>query len=195
MWIRESREREMMNAVDEIRELYEYNRWANGRVLDAAGRLTQKEFTHDLGSSYRSVRDTLAHILAAEWIWLSRWRGTSPSGVPESWNLSTFDALRAKWAEVEADQRAFVDGLTEEALEGVVAYRNTKGIGFENPLRQLLRHVVNHSTYHRGQVITMLRQLGAEAVSTDLVLFHRERAGAAEAGPRSRDTPASGGSR
>jgi uncharacterized damage-inducible protein DinB len=123
------------------------------------------------------VRETLAHVLAAEWVWLTRWRGSSPPGLPESWDLSSLEVVRAQWAEVEADQRAFVEGLDEAALDRVVAYRDTRGTPYENPLGQLLRHVVNHSTYHRGQVITMLRQLGAEAVATDYVVYLRERAG------------------
>lgn len=165
-----------MKRVDEIRELFAYNRWANRRVLDAAARLSPEQLSRDLGSSFPSVRETLAHVLGGEWIWLSRWRGTSPPGFPESWDLSSLEAARARWAEVEADQRAFVDGLDEDALDRVVAYRDTRGTPYENPLGQLLRHVVNHSTYHRGQVITLLRQLGAEAVATDLVVYLRERA-------------------
>ena len=162
--------------VDEIRELYAYNRWANHRMLDAASSLSVDAFTRDLGSSFPSVRATLVHILASEWMWLSRWRGESPSGFPEGWGDSTFDALRARWSEVERDQQAFVSELTEEAVGRSVAYRNTRGEPFEQPLAQMLRHVINHSTYHRGQVTTMLRQLGAETVATDLIRFYREGA-------------------
>jgi uncharacterized damage-inducible protein DinB len=163
--------------MDELRDLYAYNRWANRRVLDAAARLSPEQLSRDLGSSFPSVRETLAHVLAAEWVWLTRWRGSSPPGLPESWDLSSLEVVRAQWAEVEADQRAFVEGLDEAALDRVVAYRDTRGTPYENPLGQLLRHVVNHSTYHRGQVITMLRQLDAEAVATDYVVYLRERAG------------------
>lgn len=166
-----------MSRMDEMRDLYAYNRWANRRVLDAAARLSPEQLSRDLGSSFPSVRETLAHVLAAEWVWLTRWRGSSPPGLPESWDLSSLEVVRAQWAEVEADQRAFVEGLDEAALDRVVAYRDTRGTPYENPLGQLLRHVVNHSTYHRGQVITMLRQLGAEAVATDYVVYLRERAG------------------
>lgn len=157
-----------------IRELYEYNRWANGRVLDATSRLSTEEFTRDLRNSFASVRDTLVHILGAEWIWLSRWRGVSPRGAPEDWADSTHDQLRARWREVEADQAAFLASLTEDALDRIVSYTNTRGRPFANPLAALLLHAVNHSTYHRGQVTTMSRQLGAQPASTDLVLFYRE---------------------
>lgn len=166
-----------MTRVDEIRDLYAYNRWANRRILEAAARLTPEELARDLGSSFPSVLGTLAHVLSAEWIWLERWRGTSPPGLPDDWDLSGLDLVRARWAGVEADQRAFVEGLDEAALDRVIAYRNTAGAPFENPLGQLLRHLVNHSTYHRGQVVTMLRQLGAAAVATDYVVYLREPSG------------------
>lgn len=165
-----------MTRMDEFRDLYAYNRWANRRILDTAARLSPEELSRDLGSSFPSVLETLAHVLAAEWIWLVRWRGSSPPGLPESWDLSSLEAVRARWADVEADQRAFVEGLDGAALDRVVAYRDTRGNPYQNPLGQLLRHVVHHSTYHRGQVITLLRQLGADAVATDYVVYLRERA-------------------
>lgn len=158
--------------IEEIEDLYAYNRWANHRTLDAASRLSPEAFAKDLGSSFPSVRDTLVHILSVEWVWLSRWRGHSPSGVPDSWDVSTLEGVQSQWAAVEQDQQAFISELTAPMLGRSIAYRTTKGDPFEQPLGQMLRHVVNHSTYHRGQVVTLLRQLGAEAVSTDLILFY-----------------------
>lgn len=168
---------EEVSVIDEIRELYAYDRWANRLILDAASELGADELERDLGSSFSSVRETLAHILAAEWVWLERWRGRSPEAVPDSWNLGTLDELLTKWAEVEDDQAVLLSEMSEADLLRRVAYRNTKGEPFEQPMWQMLRHVVNHSTYHRGQVVTMLRQLGADAPSTDLILFYRRRGG------------------
>src|SRR5690606_38710503 len=164
--------------------LFAYNRWANHRILDAAAKLGDEALDRDLGSSFPSVRATLAHVLSAEWVWLSRWKGTSPTGLPDSWDLSTLDAIRARWAEVEREQHALIDALGEDDLRRAVAYRNIKGQPFTSTMAQMLRHVVNHSTYHRGQVITMLRQLGAEPLSTDLIASYRQHAPvSAEAGP------------
>jgi uncharacterized damage-inducible protein DinB len=161
--------------MDEIFDLYEYNRWANDRVLNAVDPLTPEQFTRDLQNSFPSVRDTIVHIMSAEWIWLSRWLGTSPTGRPDDWDVSTLEAIRARWAQIEAQRGAFIATLTPESLATPVSYRNTQGEPFTNPLGHLLRHVVNHSTYHRGQVATMLRQLGVPPISTDLVLFYRQR--------------------
>lgn len=159
--------------IQVARELYAYNRWANHRTLDAVAALNEEAFNRDLGSSFPSVRDTLAHVLAAEWVWLRRWKGTSPRGTPDDWNLSTLEAIRARWTEVERKQEAFVSGLEDGDLRRVVAYRNTAGRPFESTIGEMLRHVVNHSTYHRGQVVTMMRQLGAEPAGTDLIQYYR----------------------
>ena len=162
-----------MTRIDEIRQLYEFNRWANHRMLEAAGTLPAEQFTRDLGSSFPSVRDTLAHMLSAEWIWLARLHGSSPTGGPEGWATSALEQLKRHWADVEREQAAFLAGLAESRLDEVLDYRNTAGKPFREPLWQILRHVVNHSTYHRGQVTTMLRQLGASPPATDLILFFR----------------------
>jgi uncharacterized damage-inducible protein DinB len=162
--------------LDEIRELFAYNRWANHRLLEAAARLDDEAFTRHLGGSFPTVRDTLAHIVSAEWIWLARWLGDSPMAAPESWDLATLAGIRAEWEQVERDREAFLAGLDDGALAGIVAYRSMRGEPFAQPLGQLLRHVINHSTYHRGQVASQLRQLGVAVPATDLVLYYRERA-------------------
>lgn len=160
-----------------IRGLFAYNRWANARILGAVDPLDAEQFLRDLGSSFRSVRDTLVHILSAEWIWLERWRGTSPAAMFDPAAFPTLERIRARWRDVEAGQAAFVDAATNDRLQAPVAYRNTRGERWEYPLWQLMAHVVNHSTYHRGQITTLLRQLGAQAVATDLLVFYdRSRA-------------------
>ena len=155
--------------------LFAYNRWANARTLSAAARLTPDQFTRDLGSSFASVRDTLVHIYGAEWIWLARWKGTSPTTAVVAADVPDVAALTARWKTVEEEQAAFIKDLADADIERMIEYANLKGDRFTNPLGRLMQHLVNHSTYHRGQVTTMLRQLGATPVSTDLVTFLRER--------------------
>ena len=162
--------------IDEIRGLYEYHRWANQRLLDAVSKLTPEQFNQNLQSSFPSVRDTLVHMMGADWIWLARWKGVSPTSQPDTWDLSSFESIRAQWLLLEAQQTAYISALSDAALRSWIDYRTLKGEPFSNPLWQLLRHVVNHASYHRGQVTTMLRQLGAAAVSTDLIVFYREKA-------------------
>ena len=159
-----------MNKQD-VEYLYEYNRWANARVLDAVSKLTPEQFSRDLQSSHRSVRDTLAHILAAEWIWLERWKGVSPNALLIPSDFPTVESLETRWAVVEGGYTEFINGVTDGSLATVIAYTNTRGEEWAYPLGQMLQHVMNHSSYHRGQVTTMLRQLGAEVNPVDLLVF------------------------
>lgn len=166
---------------EEMRVLYDYNVWANHRALDAAAALTNEQFVKPMGSSFSSVRDTLAHVCAAEWIWLERFQGRSPAALPDGKECEDVASLQAKWAEQEGQLLGFVSKLTQEDLNRVLEYKTLKFGVYKNPLWQSMQHVVNHGTYHRGQVTTMLRQLGAKAILTDLMHFYRERAVAAGA--------------
>lgn len=161
--------------LPEILDLFAYNRWANGRLLDAAGQLSDDQFTHALGGSFPSLRDTLAHMLAADWVWLSRWQGDPLGTAPDLSGCTDIAAIRGRWEVLEAAQSAYLAGLTEASLARPVSIITRTGLSLELPMRDTLRHVVNHATYHRGQVVTLLRQLGAEAVSTDLTLYYSMR--------------------
>jgi uncharacterized damage-inducible protein DinB len=167
---------------DDIQLLFEYDRWANNRVLQAASALSPDQFTHDLGGSFRSVRDTLLHIIGGEWGWLTFWKEPSPNSafLADLWDrhdalfhpqaFPDFAAVRAKWAEVEKEQMEFVNSLTDEALTKTLPIREKQA-----SLMHLMQHLANHSTYHRGQVALMLRQLGAKPLATDFVMFLAER--------------------
>lgn len=160
--------------MDELRRLFEYNRWANLRFLDAADELAPEEFLRELRSSFPSVRETLIHLIGAEWVWLSRWQGTSPTGFPEASELTSIQAIRDRWDALWEDQQAFLEGLTPEAESRPVHYRLFSGEEDEQTLGELMRHVINHATYHRGQLVTFLRQLGRTPPSTDYIRFLRE---------------------
>jgi len=165
-----------MNKHD-VEYLYEYNRWANFRVLDAVSKLTPEQFARDLQSSHRSVRDTLTHILAAEWIWLERWKEESPNALLDPADFPTVESVRRRLSEVANECAEFIDGLTDQSLGEAITYTNTKGEQWTYSLGHMLQHVMNHSTYHRGQVVTMLRQLGAEVNPVDLLVFMDVTAG------------------
>ena len=165
-----------MRNAEEVRSLFAYNRWANRRTLDSAAALSPHELHKDLGGSFPSIRDTPVHILAAEWIWLERWRGVSPRSFLDPAEFPDFSKLTDRWRRMETEQAQFVDSVTPDALAGDLSYVNTKGATWTYPLGRMMQHVVNHSSYHRGQVSTMLRQLGHGAVSTDLLVFFDEGA-------------------
>jgi len=163
---------------DDIRLLYEYERWANSRALRAVSTLTPEQFTRDLGGSFHSVRDTLLHMLGGAWIWLSFWKEASHSPAvltnlkerrdvlfhPDAFpNVAT---VQSTWTAVEKEQAEFVNGVTDQSLEKLVPIRAT-----HLRLSHLMQHLVNHSTYHRGQLALMLRQLDAEPLPTDFHVF------------------------
>ncbi len=163
---------------DDIELLYEYGRWANQRVLQAAATLSDEQFTRDLRGSFCSVRDTLLHIMGGEWSWLAYWKERSPDSAfledlrarrSVLFNPATFPSLasvRARWAEIEAEKTEFVSRMTDESLGSMVPFRNT-----HVRLAHLMQHVANHSTYHRGQIALMMRQLEAEPLATDFHVF------------------------
>ncbi len=166
---------------DDIQLLFEYDRWANNKVLQAASSLSEEQFIRDLRGSFCSVRDTLVHIIGGEWLWLSYWR--APSHGPEVIvelraqrdthihpNLfPDIASVQLKWTEVEREQVSFVSCVTDKDLKTKLPAR---GILIE--LVHLMQHMVNHSTYHRGQISLMMRQLNAEPVATDFHVFLAE---------------------
>jgi len=163
-------------TLHDLRTLLDYHYWARDRVLDAAAALSPEQFTRDMGSSFRSVRDTLAHTYAAEWAWYSRWQGTSPTALLAPDMFPDVASLRATWAELESKMRAYLDELGDAAIDRVFEYKLLNGSAGASPFSHMLQHVVNHASYHRGQVTTMLRQLGAKpAKSMDMIGFYRER--------------------
>jgi uncharacterized damage-inducible protein DinB len=167
--------------VEDFRLLYDYNSWANHRTLDACAALSEEQFTRDLGSSFRSVRDTLAHICGVEWLWLERWHGRSHNALPPAAEFPNLGSLRRRWDEVERNLLDYVASLTAEDIQRIIQHKTTQGVQQAAPLWQMLPHLVNHGTYHRGQVATLLRQLSAKPISTDMIFFYRERATKASA--------------
>jgi uncharacterized damage-inducible protein DinB len=162
--------------IQEARTLINYNYWARDRVLAAVDRLTDQQFTSSVTSSFESVRDTLVHTLWAEAIWLSRWR-REPRPAIVATGFETAASVRKAWQEEESKMRAFFETVDDAGLAGVIEYTGLNGQPYATPLFQMLQHVVNHGSYHRGQVTTLLRQLGvAPPNALDLIVFHRETA-------------------
>ena len=160
--------------MDDLRRLLEYNRWATLRMLAVLEQLAEAELQREILSSFPSVLATLVHAMGAEWVWLERWKGTSPTALPRAEGLDSVAAVRGRWDELWADQQAFLGGLGAGDVERPVSYRLFNGDADTRPLGELVRHVVNHATYHRGQLVTMLRQLGRTPPSTDYVRWLRE---------------------
>jgi uncharacterized damage-inducible protein DinB len=164
--------------ADVIRTLYAYGAWANARVLGAAAQLSFKQLvTADTGG-YGSVRDTLVHIAAAEWLYLERWRGRSPTTLWDPVTFPDVTAIRTRWAAVESETQAFVATLREEDLGQVVAYVNEQGETWAYPLWQHLLHQANHATQHRSEVAAVLTRFGHSPGWLDFLVYLDEQQGA-----------------
>jgi uncharacterized damage-inducible protein DinB len=164
-----------MIPLHTVRELFDYNYWARDRQLQACETLTEEQFQTSMGSSFSSVRDTLLHLLMAEWVWLERWqhdRSVSKDDVKEfsAEALPTLDDIRRRWMGVENDMRRYLSTLTEETMSEPLTYVNFKGETWTYPRWHTLFHLINHQSYHRGQMTTLLRQLGVAAPQVDFLV-------------------------
>ena len=163
-----------MNLQD-TRNLIAFHYWAVNRMFDALEPLTLEQFTREVGGSFGSIRNTVVHTLSAECVWLARWKGESPAGMMAPDAFTDVGSVRSAWTDQETKLRTFFDALGEEGIQKRIPYRTFAGVESESILWQMLQHVVNHASYHRGQVTTFLRQLGcAPPKGTDLITFYRE---------------------
>ena len=163
--------------LNELRTLVDYHYWARDRLLQAVEPLTPDQLASPIESSFSSLRETLVHLWGAEVIWLRRWEGDSPTALPAGDALTDLASIRRVWAEEEAKLRALLERLGEDGVTRPMEYRTFDGKPYVQPFWQMLLHLVNHGSYHRGQATTMLRQLGAEPPrQMDFSAFCRERA-------------------
>ena len=156
--------------------MYEYNYWANHKILRAATELSPEQFAAPQDLSWGSIRDVLVHIMGAEWVWRMRCQELrSPSAMLDPTQFPTLDALISRWNEEEAAMRAYLASLNETALAQPLAYVSTSGRPFSSTLWHILLHVVNHGTQHRAEVAHLLTQLGHSPGDIDMILFSREQ--------------------
>lgn len=160
----------------EMLTLYDYNYWANQRVLEAAAQVTPDQFEAPAFTSHGSLRGTLAHILGTEIVWRLRCQeGISPRAIPAAEDFPTLDTLLQKWWQEENVMRAYLETLEEKDLSSPTRYTNTKGIQFENILWKILLHVVNHGTQFRGEAGVLLSQYGHSPGDLDFILYLRQK--------------------
>ncbi len=165
-------------TLDEMRMLFDYDRWANQRLWEAVVALPPGTVEREVGSqfSFPTLKGMLGHILGGHIVWLGRWRGAS-AAVPSGKDFPDLATLRARWDEAEVDLIAFAAGLSEADLARTIHYKNTQGQAFALPLGSLMQHLVNHGTHHRSEVATMLTMLGVSPPPTDLTVYHLVRTG------------------
>lgn len=159
----------MSELLPTVRGLLAYTVWADRTVLGALRETRPEDLVRDTGSSFGSVLGTMAHVLGAEQLWLSRLLGVPLPRLPGGEDFPALDVLAASFEDFWPQLEFYLAALAEEQLAGDFSWISTEGDSRAAPLRQVLLHVVTHSAYHRGQVAAQLRQLGRPAPSTDLL--------------------------
>ena len=148
---------------------WKFHQWATNRTFEVCEVLNPEEFTKDLGNSFSSIRDTLAHCLFADGIWFHRIQQL-PFTRPKLEDFSSSQDLQAAWKPIS---ERWTDLIQQTELEQTIKYTALDGQAFENSFEEITRHVINHGTYHRGQIMMMLRLLGHQAVATDWIAYSR----------------------
>jgi uncharacterized damage-inducible protein DinB len=158
-----------MTLVDH-RFLFGYTKWANEQLFDAVLALEPECHFRPVGGSFACIRDTWGHLAAADWVWLCRWTGESPKGWP-TWAAGSVEDIREEWRRIHAQRDEFLAALREEDLTLEVEFTRLNGETDRARLGFLLQHVVNHGTYHRGQIAAQIRLVGGVPPSTDLLRY------------------------
>lgn len=160
--------------ISELRDLYDYNRWAHEKTLDAAAMLGSARFAESSGGSNLSLRSVLQNLLAEEVIWLSRWEGHSLAESPDYSECADTAALMERWTYLWKRQASFIESLIEDDLGNPINIRMSNGIETVQPLGETLTHVVNQAAYLRGEAAVLIRQLGGTPPATDLFTYRLE---------------------
>jgi len=162
-----------MNKQD-LQVLYAYNRWANGRILETAAKISTAQFVAPSDFPHGSLCGTLVHTLFAEWVWRLRWQGAAPSGHWKPEDFPSLTSLEIRWQAEEIKLIEFVDGLVEERLTAEFDYISTEGNPHRRVVWETMVHLVNHGTQHRSEAAAILSAMGQSPGDIDLVVFLNE---------------------
>jgi uncharacterized damage-inducible protein DinB len=168
----------MMDAMavnaETIRTHIAFTTWASRRLVEAAATLSEEELTRDFQTSDRSVLGTLAHVYAADRVWLGRIEGRPPARFLDPEVDLKLAVLQNQWPALLGRWGEWAAGLSDADAEAVIAYKDLKGNPYSSPLWQIVLHVVNHGTHHRGQVSGFLRSMGYAPPALDLIAYYRQ---------------------
>lgn len=160
-----------------MKQLFEqyagYNLWANKKITDLINGLPEEQINKEIVSSFPSLYKTVLHLMEVENVWWERlklFEHTTPSG----WFTGNFNELSKKLSELSEQWLKWVKDTNESGITHVFAYSNSYKQHFKQPIYEMLLHLFNHQTFHRGQLVTMLRQLGVDKIpQTDFIIFSR----------------------
>lgn len=161
--------------TDDLATLFAYNRWADARVIEACRSVPADRYAAEVAPGWASLRSTIVHMAGAADIWAKRFLGEPVARFYVETDLPTLDEAAQLLTSSQDRLERLVAERSPEALSAPFTYRNMRGITASVPLWAALRHVVNHATYHRGQVASKLKQLGVEPPVTDFVFYAIEQ--------------------
>jgi uncharacterized damage-inducible protein DinB len=166
-----------MQVKDYIQHAYDYAYWANRRYIAVAEGMPEKKLLKQQGHSWGSVLSVLLHMLSSETVWLRRWQGDSPSRHLDPNDYPTLTAVKEKWVAVEREMRQFINLQTEEDLGREITYTNFSGQQFHVPLWQVLMHVPNHETHHRGELAAMFAAMNVPHPEEEVIQYFLDLSG------------------
>lgn len=166
----------MAVSLEALQQHIDYNVWASRRLIDAVSNVSTEELTHNFKTADKSILGTLAHLYAAERNWLARMQEGRAAVQNRATGDVQMEPLLEKWAETHNSWKAWISQLPPEAPNQVMEYLDLQGRQWAQPLWQIVLHVVNHATHHRGQVSGFLRALDKTPPPLDYIAFVRERA-------------------
>jgi uncharacterized damage-inducible protein DinB len=153
-----------------------YHAWANGQLFDTLLSLAEEQQHAIVSSSFPSLYKTVLHMLDAESIWWQRLKLQERLDRPSDGFSGDMQALCTRLQQQDKQWQDWVSSASENALQHEFIYFNSKKERFKQPVYQMLLHLFNHGTYHRGQLVTMLRQLGVEKIpATDFIVWSRRK--------------------
>ena len=154
----------MIWTYEQIHDLFDFLRWGDLQMLHAAGGVSDVEYYKERNISMGSIHKVLVHAMAAEWLWLSRWKGETPKRIEDHMDYPTRQALKERWPVVHLALTEFLDEQTYDSLNANFSYRTMKGEEVSGTLAEFMFHVVDHGSYHRGQLNTMIKHAGGTPV-------------------------------
>lgn len=156
-------------SLEKINELFGYNYWARDRQLQVCENLSPDQLKSPIGGSFSSLHNTLVHLVVVEWLWRERWRGRTPHPIPRVSDFPSLADIIERWNNEEIKMKSYLASLTENDLENLITCQSTRGDKWTYPLWQMMMHLLNHQSFHRGQVTFYFRQLGLQPPSVDLM--------------------------
>lgn len=165
-----------MNAA-EIENLFDYNAWANGKILDALSGIPEADYLEDMKSSHGGLHGTMVHIVFAQHVWLLHWTGKPvDAAFAAAREAVSLGDVQRFWREIEDATRSFLNERLRDSLVGQsFELKTSKGESYSHTYGESMQHLINHSTYHRGQMAGLMRQRGVRPPSTDYIRFARDR--------------------